>query len=405
MDPWVYPRERWLGNITLGLGLLVWLLLIVGTLGIALVYVLLGFIGYVFAQSAVIAWIKGTGVRLSPTQLPELHARFEACCGFLGIEKPPEAYLLHGDGMFNAFATRFFGRNFVVLLSDVVDAMERQPDGVNFYIGHELGHIRRGHLTGHIWRAPVLWLPLLGAAYARAKEYTCDLHGEACCEEPDSAPRALVALAAGAQQWRNVNLQAYAAQSAGNSGFWASFHELIAGYPWLTKRVARVLDANAKLPSRNPLAYLLAIFVPYTGRAGGGALGAMITVAVIGVLAAVAIPAYQDYTSRAAVAQAWSEGAAVREALGNYYTEKEEIPASLEAARVPDTLPGGATLTLDAQSMVVEASLPKRGGMKGMGATMGTLRMEPSEGDNGITWHCVAGDDLPEKTLPRSCRK
>jgi hypothetical protein len=301
MDPWVYPRERWLGNITLGLGLLVWLLLIVGTLGIALVYVLLGFIGYVFAQSAVIAWIKGTGVKLSPTQLPELHARFEACCGFLGIEKPPEAYLLHGDGMFNAFATRFFGRNFVC--------------------------------------------------------------------------------------------------------FWASFHELIAGYPWLTKRVARVLDANAKLPSRNPLAYLLAIFVPYTGRAGGGALGAMITVAVIGVLAAVAIPAYQDYTSRAAVAQAWSEGAAVREALGNYYTEKEEIPASLEAARVPDTLPGGATLTLDAQSMVVEASLPKRGGMKGMGATMGTLRMEPSEGDNGITWHCVAGDDLPEKTLPRSCRK
>ncbi|HWT19618.1 MAG TPA: M48 family metallopeptidase, partial [Variovorax sp.] len=182
MDPWVYPRERWLGNITLGLGLLVWALLVLGTLGIALVYVLLGFIAYVFAQSAVIAWIKGTAVKLSPTQLPELHARFLACCGHLGIENPPEAYLLHGDGIFNAFATRFFGRNFVVLLSDVVDAMEAQPDGINFYIGHELGHIRRGHLTGHIWRAPVLWLPLLGAAYARAQEYTCDLHGAACCK-------------------------------------------------------------------------------------------------------------------------------------------------------------------------------------------------------------------------------
>ena len=57
MDPWVYPRERWLGNITLGLGLLVWALLVLGTLGIALVYVLLGFIAYVFAQSAVIAWM------------------------------------------------------------------------------------------------------------------------------------------------------------------------------------------------------------------------------------------------------------------------------------------------------------------------------------------------------------
>ncbi len=160
MDPWVYPRERWLGNITLGLGVLIWGLLVLGTLGIALIYVLLGFIGYVFAQSAVIAWIKGTAVKVTPTQLPELHARFKACCGYLGIEKEPEIYLLHGDGIFNAFATRFFGRDFVVLLSDVVDAMEAQPDGINFYIGHELGHIRRGHLTGHIWRAPVLWLPL-----------------------------------------------------------------------------------------------------------------------------------------------------------------------------------------------------------------------------------------------------
>ncbi len=172
MDPLVYPNERRLGAVTLVLGIVAWLLLIFGTFGVALIYVLLGFIGYVFAQSAVIAWIKGTAVKLSPTQLPELHARFIACCKRLGIETPPEAYLLHGNGAFNAFATRFFGRNFVVLLSDVVDAMETQPDGSNFYIGHELGHIRRGHLTGRLWRLPVLWLPLLGAAYARAQENT-----------------------------------------------------------------------------------------------------------------------------------------------------------------------------------------------------------------------------------------
>lgn len=396
MDPWVYPRERWLGNITLGLGLLVWAALVLGTFGIALIYVLLGFIGYVFAQSAVIAWIKGTAVKLSPTQLPELHARFQACCGYLGIEEPPEAYLLHGDGIFNAFATRFFGRNFVVLLSDVVDAMEAQPDGINFYIGHELGHIRRGHLTGHIWRAPVLWIPLLGAAYSRAQEYTCDLHGAACCEQADSAPRALVALAAGAQQWRNVDLQRYANQSAGNSGFWASFHELIAGYPWLTKRVARTIDPAAKLPSRNPLAYVLAIFVPYTGRAGGGALGLLVVVAIIGVLAAVALPAYKEYESRAAVSQAWTEAAPVREALGNYYKEKQEIPESLATAGAPESLPGGSVLTLDTDTMVVDVELPK---------AKGTLRMEPSATEDGIAWNCVAGDDLSQKALPVSCRK
>ena len=394
MDPWVYPRERWLGNITLGLGVLIWGLLVLGTLGIALVYVLLGFIGYVFAQSAVIAWIKGTAVKVTSTQLPELHARFKACCGYLGIEKEPEIYLLHGDGIFNAFATRFFGRDFVVLLSDVVDAMEAQPDGINFYMGHELGHIRRGHLTGHIWRAPVLWLPLLGAAYSRSQEYTCDLHGAACCEEPDSAARALVALAAGAHQWRNVDLQRYADQSVGNSGFWASFHELIAGYPWLTKRVARAVDPAARLPSRNPLAYVLAIFVPYTGRAGGGALALMVVVAVIGILAAVAIPQYQDYQSRAVVSQAWTEAAPVREALGDYYKEKEEIPDSLSAANTLETLPGGATLKLDSDTMVVDVRTSK-----------GTLRMEPSATDDGIAWTCSAGDDLPVKAVPIACKK
>jgi hypothetical protein len=36
----------------------------------------------------------------------------------------------------------------------------------------------------------VLWLPLIGAAYSRAKESTCDRHGPACCASPDVAARA-----------------------------------------------------------------------------------------------------------------------------------------------------------------------------------------------------------------------
>ncbi len=158
--------------------------------------------------------------------------------------------------------------------------------------------------------------------------------------------------------------------------------------------MARTIDPAAKLPSRNPLAYVLAIFVPYTGRAGGGALALLVVVAVIAILAAAGIPAYQEYQSRAVVSQAWSEAAPVREALGNYYKEKEEIPSTLAAANAPDTLPGGATLTLDSDTMVVDVITPK-----------GTLRMEPSAADDGIAWHCIAGDDLPPKALPIVCRK
>ena len=149
---------------------------------------------------------------MTPDQFPDLHAQYLQCCSRLDIQEPPEAYVLHGDGLFNAFTARFLGRNFVVLLSDVVDAMEEHPDGVRFYIGHELGHIRRGHLTGYKWRAPVLWLPLLGAAYARAREYTCDRHGRACCASAEGAARSLAALAAGSKRWRTLNLAAYRGQ-------------------------------------------------------------------------------------------------------------------------------------------------------------------------------------------------
>ncbi len=396
MDPHVYPKERTLGTLTLVLGLLAWVALIIGTFGLALVYVLLAFLVYVFAQSALIAWIKGTAVRLSPEQFPDLHQRFEDCCQKLGISERPEAYILNGSGTLNAFATRFFGRNFVVLLSDVVDAMEAEPDGINFYIGHELGHIRMKHLTGRLWRLPVLWLPLLGAAYSRAQEYTCDLHGRACCESTESASRALVALAAGPRRWATANLASYAGQAHGYTGFWASFHELIGGYPWLTKRVGHVQDPAAAPPRRSAWAYVLALFVPYGGRMGGGAAGLLVTVALIGVLAAVALPAYQDYTQRARVSQAWLQGAAIRAALSEHYISKQEVPRSLEEAGAPTSLSDGTELEYDADSMVVTAHLAS-----------GPLLMVPGEDERapgGVAWVCDAGIGLKRGALPVSCR-
>ena len=130
-DELVCPRERSLGAITLVLGLIVWELLILGTVGLALVYLLLGFPFYLFAQSALISWLRGNGVLLSMQQLPDLRAKFDACCDKLGIDERPEAYVLQGGGVLNAFATRFLGRHYVVLLSDIVDAMDANPDGVN----------------------------------------------------------------------------------------------------------------------------------------------------------------------------------------------------------------------------------------------------------------------------------
>ena len=328
MNELVYPRERTLGTITLVLGLLVWLGLIIGTFGVALIVLALGFLLYLFAQSALIAHIKGNGVELSVAQFPDLYAQFTACCDKLQMKTRPQAYILNGNGGLNAFATKFLGTQYVVLMSSVVDAMDKHVDGVRFYIGHELGHLRMKHLSGHLLRWPVLWLPLLGAAYSRARESTCDRHGLACSGSPEGAAQALAALSAGVERWKQLDIAAYVSQTIHASGFWMSFHELTAGYPWLTKRAARVMNTEAAMPRRNGFAYLLAIFIPYSGRLGAG-FGFLILVYIIAILATVAIPAYQDYTVKAKVSAAIMGSQNVRDALGKYYQTNQKIPGSI----------------------------------------------------------------------------
>lgn len=393
MNDLVYPRERVLGAITLTIGLLIWLGLVVGTFGVALIVLLVGFVLYLFAQSALIAHIKGNGVELSEAQFPDLHEQFAACCDRLQMPARPKAYVLNGDGGLNAFATRFLGTQFVVLMSGVVDAMSKHPDGVKFYIGHELGHLRMKHLTGQLLRWPALWLPLVGAAYSRARESTCDRHGLACCESPDGAARALAALSAGSERWAQLDVDAYRQQANHSSGFWMSFHELTAGYPWLTKRALRVMGGNHPVPGRHGLAYLLAAFVPYAGRLGAG-FAMLIVVYIIGVLAAIAIPAYQDYQVKAQVGAAVGNSQSAREALAAFYAENQAVPESLESAGIPDQLPDGSALRLDPQGMILTV-VTKRG----------EIVFTPGVDDEGrVQWKCTNGEGIKPTQLPPSCQ-
>ena len=394
MNQLVYPHERTLGRITLALGIIAWLGLIAGTFGAALIFLALGYLAYLFAHSALIAHIKGNGVELSETQFPDLHAQFVACCDRLEMRNRPKAYVLNGNGGLNAFATKFLGTQFVVLMSDVVDAMEKHADGVRFYIGHELGHLRMKHLTGQFLRWPVLWLPLLGAAYSRARESTCDRHGLACSNSAEGAARALAALAAGAERWQGLDLPAYLNQAKQTSGFWMSFHELISGYPWLTKRAARVVNPEGSLPARNPFSYFLALFVPYAGRLGAG-FGVLVMVYIIGVVAAIAIPAYQDYIMKAKVSKAFFETQPARDALVGYYLSNRRIPASLNAAGIAPQLPDGTLLSLDSKGMVLTVTIKE-----------GEIILIPSaDGEGNITWVCRGGDRIRQAMLPASCRE
>jgi len=399
----IYKNEKRLFTILLLISLAIWGGLIVGTSGIVLVYIASFFIFYLFAQAGFISYLKGTAVEITPEQFPDLHKQISDSSQKLQLPKVPEAYLLHADGAFNALATRFLGRNFIVLFSDVVDALDAHPDALNFYIGHEIGHIKRNHLLWGPVVAPAAILPLLGAAYSRSREYTCDRHGLAACHDPASATLGLAALAAGGNRWRTVNIDRYVLQARDSSGFWMSLHELISDYPWLTKRVAAVQTLakgnEPKQPARHPIAWLLALFVPRLG-VGGGAGSGIVTIAVIGILAAIAIPAYQDYQVRGQLNQAVLEARVAANAVTIYYQTNKSLPQTLEqAGYAPQYIPQGVQpISLDANTGTIKLTID-------IPAHLGkTIELVPSIDDNKqIVWRC-GSSNLDSKLLPLDCR-
>lgn len=384
----VYPREKPLFMLALAISSLFWLALVLGTVGIALLYAPFVFLGYLFAHSAFISHVKGTGVRLSPDQLPELYERLCRGCERLSMSEIPEAYLLNGNGVMNALATRFLRRNYVVLFSDIVDALDTRPDGVDFYIGHELGHIRRGHLRWGWVVAPATVLPILGAAYSRAREYSCDLHGLACCLDPKDAAYGLAVLAAGERSWDQIDLGRYGSQSDESGRFFMSFHELTGDYPWLTKRIKHVLHAAngtpPSFPRRHPLAFLFALTVPRVGGGGGGLAALVSTVAIVGVLAAIAVPNFLKFQQRAALAPVNELRQQVESSATTYIYEHQQMPSSLSAMGLPETLSNAAVaaVSIEDQSFVIHLApgLEQGGGEQ--------VILSPYAEGGALHWNC-----------------
>lgn len=408
----VSARDRQLAPLSMGIGLLFWVtalyaaahlsgVLLVSLCAGALLVIGIVFLSYLFAHSAFIAHLRGQGIEVNETQLPALQQQLIHCCATLHVDPIPHLYILNGNGVLNAFATWFLARRFVILNSDLVDAMEDHPAGICFYIGHELGHIRRHDNPFYAClRWPALRLPLLGAAFARARETTCDLHGLACCPSRESAARSLAALSAGKRQWAALSLAGMRLQVEAGTGFWMSFHELIASYPWTAKRTVRVLDESPSLPSRNPFAYLLAAFIPYAGSMGAG-VGLLIYVYVIGIAAAISIPRYHNAQVLQQLTRADTASAPAREKLVNFYQHNHRVPTTLGEAGIDGAeyapMPQGAPLyliyALDRGNMSLSVRIEKTG----------LLYVPTLNKDGSIQWTCSGLTGVLQEQLPPTC--
>ncbi|HWX34722.1 MAG TPA: pilin [Steroidobacteraceae bacterium] len=418
----VYKNENPLKIIAIVISLLVWVAVLVVTKGLFLIYIAFFGLMYLFAQSGFISHIKGTGVKVSSDQYPDIFAQLEKSCQAVELTPVPDCYVLRMN-TFNALATRFLGRNFVVLFAEVVDTLRDHPDALAFYLGHELGHLKRKHLQWHPFLMPASFLPLLGAAYHRAREYTCDRHGLACSPNLESAQRGLIAIATGRSRLQATNVLAFAGQTAASGSFWMSFHEIIGDYPWLTKRVAEVTAVGeGKVPahpSRSPFAWVLAAIVPRLGVMGGGT-GPLVTIAMIGILAAIAIPAYQDYTIRARVAEGLNLAGQYEAAVANAFAAHSNRLEGLNNAAVglPETVTNPYVATI---KVINGAIVITYGSRAPVGLAGKSLVLIPGvTNTQDVVWVCgqastpagvhVAVPDyekytsVPPKWLPIQCR-
>jgi Zn-dependent protease with chaperone function len=233
-----WPSEIPLFVLTLIASAALWVLAVVTIIG--LVYgVILGLLFFVM-HLAFVAHVRGNGVRLGPSQFPEVHAAVEELARRIGLKKAPEAYLMQGGGMLNAFATRFVGSDMIVLYSDLIEACGDDVAARDMIIAHELGHLSCGHVRWNLALAPAMLVPFLFSALSRAREYTCDRYGRAGAGSAEGAVLGLTILAAGGRLGRRVDRQVLMAQHSTLNTGWMTLGEWLSTHPPLVKRIAQV---------------------------------------------------------------------------------------------------------------------------------------------------------------------
>lgn len=133
----------------------------------------------------------------------------------------------------------------------------------------------------------------------------------------------------------------------------------------------------------------------------------MIVIAIVGVLAVVALPAYQDYTARAQMSEALTLAEGQKSAVVEYYSDKGTFPADNAAAGIAaaSTITGkyvaSVTVATANDKATITATMKSSGVNKDIKGK--TLVLEGSQNAGSFDWTCKKGT-VDDKFLPSSCR-
>ena len=129
----------------------------------------------------------------------------------------------------------------------------------------------------------------------------------------------------------------------------------------------------------------------------------MIVVAIIGILAAIAIPAYQDYTIRAQVSEGLNLTGACKAAVTEFYQDTGGFPADNATAGLAAAveIEGKYTLSVTVNAGDCEATY---GNEANSNITNAVLTMSPTDNAGSVSWDCQGDATLVDKWLPAACR-
>ena len=133
-------------------------------------------------------------------------------------------------------------------------------------------------------------------------------------------------------------------------------------------------------------------------QAGFTLIELMIVIAIIGILMAYAIPAYQDYTIRAKLGEGIAMSAAAKVAVSEYYISEGALPTSNASAGLAGTISGDnvANVQVGANGRItVTYSAPPE-------ISSSNITMTPSTTPGSIIWVCAS--TAPNQYVPATCR-
>ena len=128
----------------------------------------------------------------------------------------------------------------------------------------------------------------------------------------------------------------------------------------------------------------------------------MIVVAIIGILAAIAIPAYQDYITRSKVTELVTAGSACKASVSEYYQTQNVFPSNNSSAGCASN-PTKYITSLAVSGNIITVTASTGAGAIPVAAAGAYILSGTSTTAGTIDWSCTASS-IEAKYLPANCR-